>query len=47
MFGSENADSNKGGQNGERTQDADLKKADLKKKQKQLFLVKGLLLVAP
>ena len=32
MFGSENANSNKGGQNGERTQDVDLKKADFLKK---------------
>ena len=37
MLGSENANSNKGGQNGERTQDVDLKKSRLFFKKKKVF----------
>ena len=42
MLGSENANSNKGGQNGERIQDVDLKKKQSFLKKKKSFLVKGL-----
>ena len=41
MLGSENANSNKGGQNGERIQDVDLKKKQSFLKKKKKFFGKG------